>query len=92
MIVEIPGHEDWRIAGSDNDWQIQTTHKNGKSAGEWYGTNFFGGLEYAVGFAYERILRESGDAVDLADVPAECARAKDELLKAVRRALKEAGR
>ena len=76
-----------RISGEGIDWQVQTTHKKGKSAGEWYGRYFFPSLEHAVGKAYELALMADEKNVGLADVPAECARVKESLLKAVRKAV-----
>lgn len=86
IVIQLPDWDGWRIAGSDNEWQMQRIVK-GKHGETWKGTNFWPSIEFAVGAAYERTLRERGVTVDLRDVPDECRKAKEELVKAVRKAV-----
>ena len=89
MIIQLPEWDGWRIEGADLDWQIQKRRKV-KGEERWEGTNFYPSLEYAVGAAYERTLRESPKtAVDIREVAAECERVKVRLLKAVRKAVEQ---
>ena len=87
MIIEIPGCK-FRVKGSGIDWQVQypVERKDGKGDG-YSGKYFFPSLEYAIGKAYELALMDSGAVVDMNDVPAECARVKDELIAAVKQAV-----
>lgn len=87
MIIEIPGRDDLRICGEGTDWQVQSVYKNGKRAGEWFGTNFFSGAEFAVGFVYEKLLRDKDAAIQVGDLPNECKRVKEDLMKSVRKAV-----
>ena len=86
MVIEIPGTDEWRICGASDGWQIQ---KRTKKRGEyfWNATNYFTSLEYAVGFAYEKMLRGKDAAVGMQNVPVECRKVKESLLKAARKAL-----
>ena len=83
-VVQLPEWGDWRVAGSDMDWQVQVL-KRRKRGDEWEGVNFFPSLEFAIGKAYEKALRESGKEIASADgLVAECRRVKDELVAAVK--------
>ena len=89
MIIQLPEWDGWRIKGDALDWQIQKRYEV-KGKERWEGTNFYPALEYAVGAAYERTLRESPkEAVDIREAAAECERVKVRLLKAVRKAVGE---
>lgn len=87
MIIEIPGCK-WRIRGGEGQWSLEspyTDNKTGETA--WRGRYFYASLPYAVDKAHELMLQESADAVRFADAPGECRKAKESLLRAVRRAL-----
>lgn len=88
MVIQLPEWRSWRVSGSGREWEVQRLVLNKKTnAGEWRATNFFPQLEFAIAFAYERALRESGvEALTAADAVGECRRVKDELLRAVKRA------
>ena len=91
IVIQLPEWDGWRIAGSDNDWQMQVYKENGGKANgpRWVGTNFWPSLDFAIGSAYERTLRECGkDFKSLEELVDECRRVKDELVKAVRKAVK----
>ena len=88
MIIKLPEWDGWRVAGSDTDWQIQEYVKDAKADGghRWKGVNFFGSLEHAIGFAYERTLRERGEKVGEENAWLdECRRVKKSLLAAVKK-------
>ena len=87
MIIQLPEWKDWRIAGSNLDWQIQkVVHK--KQGDVWEATNFFPNLESAIGYAYERTLRESPKSIAMIrEVHIECERTKSHMLKAVKKAV-----
>ena len=87
MVINIPGRDDLRIVGERNDWQVQSTVKKGKTAGEWRGTNFFPCIEHAVANVYERVLRESNGEMDLSGAVKECERVKRSLVSAVKKAV-----
>ena len=89
MIIEIPGCG-FRIKGEDTDWAIQYRQKRGEDGESWNGKYFYGSLEYAVAKAYELALRESDSHVDMDGAVAEVRKTSDKLIKAVRKALKEA--
>lgn len=57
MIVQLPEWDGWRVSGESLDWQIQTRKKR-KTGETWEMTNSFQTLEHAIGFAYERTLKE----------------------------------
>lgn len=87
-VIQLPEWDGWRIAGNDREWQIQR-RSEGRNGVEWRGTNYWPSIEYAVGFAYERTLRELGEEFESLDLfVAECRRVKDELVKAVRKAVR----
>lgn len=87
MVIEVPGCK-FRIGGSGIDWQVQYPW-NGKDGGtQWKGKYFFPSLEFAVAKAYELALMDKADTVDMAEVPAECRRVKDELVAEVRKAVR----
>ena len=87
MIIQLPEWKDWRIAGGNLDWQIQkVVHK--KQGDVWEATNFFPTLEAAIGYAYERTLRESPKSIAMIrEVHIECERTKSHMLKAVKKAV-----
>lgn len=83
MVIQLPEWEGWRVAGSDNDWQVQVI-RHRKSGDTWEGTNFFSTLGCALAFAYEKALRESkSTAKTVKEMKAECTRVKDGLMKEV---------
>ena len=88
-VIQLPEWKGWRIAGNDKEWQIQRLHSvNDDGVERWMPTNFYPALEHAVGYAYERTLRESPKkAVDIREVRDECERVKARLVKAVRKAV-----
>ena len=62
-----------------------------KFPGEWYGVKFFSSLQYAIGEAYERTLRESPAVADSSELLlAECERVKKALVAAVKKAISHA--
>lgn len=84
MVIKLPGC-DWRIRGSETDWQIEYpyTDKNGDE--KWKGRYFHRSLAHSIEKAYEVALRESPEtAADLKAALAECRRVKAELLDAVK--------
>ena len=85
MVIEIPGCN-FRIKGEDCDWQIQYRQKRGEDGESWNGKYFFPSLDFAIGKAYELILRNSAAKVDVKKAADECRRVKDELIAAVRKA------
>lgn len=90
IVIQLPEWDGWRIAGSGIDWQMQrlTTEKGVE---KWKGTNFWPAIEYAVGAAYERTLRECGkEFKDMQSLVDECAKVKERLTKAVRKAVADA--
>ncbi len=87
MIVEIPGCK-FRVSGEDCDWQVQYPQKRGDGT-SWNGRYFYSHLEHAMAKAYELMLRESDAAVGFADVPTECRKAKDALVRAVKKVVGE---
>ena len=90
-VIQLPEWKGWRIVGNDKEWQIQRLHSvSDEGVEKWTPTNFYQALEHAVGYAYERTLRESPKtSVDIREVAAECERVKVRLLKAVRKAVGE---
>lgn len=90
MIIQLPEWDGWRISGADNEWEIQTQYKKGKSAGEWRGIRFYPALEWAVDAAYERTLQECGkEFMSLSEMVEECHKVKKRLHDAVKKAVKE---
>lgn len=88
MVIQLPEWDGWRIEGKDFSWEVQQQRKNGKQAGEWNATNYFPTLESAIGYAYERTLRESPKSiVAIREVHIECEKTKSRLLKAVKKAV-----
>ena len=90
MIIQLPEWDGWRIAGEEGDYQIQVYQKSGgKDNGErWKATNYFPSLESAIGYAYERTLRESPKTIAaIREVHVECEKTKSRLLKAVKKAV-----
>ncbi|HAM16033.1 MAG TPA: hypothetical protein DCP91_09300 [Eggerthellaceae bacterium] len=91
MIIQLPEWKTWRISGYGIDWQVQQQYQKGKQAGEWYGVKFFSSLQYAIGEAYERTLRESPAVADSSELLlAECERVKKALVAAVKKAISHA--
>ena len=90
MIIQLPEWDGWRISGERLDWQMQELINDARAEGgkRWKGTNFWPSLEYAIGAAYERTLRESGKKLDGPNEWLdECKRVKDALVKAVKKAV-----
>lgn len=88
MIIQLPEWDGWRIEGTNLDWQIQQRTTN-KGAEQWNATNYYSAIEYAIGYAYERTLRESGRKLtERNEWMDECERVKDALLKAVKKAVR----
>ncbi len=88
MLIELPEWTGLRIEGDDGEWQVQRKYEKGKNAGSWYTTNFFPSIEHAIGFAYEKSLRKSAKKAEtIESAMGECRRVKDELIKAVRKAV-----
>lgn len=88
MVIQLPEWRGWRISGESTAWEIQQQYEKGKSAGEWYATNWFGSLDAAIGHAYERTLRESPKGIaQIREVHIECEKVKSRLLKAVKKAV-----
>lgn len=90
MIIEIPGRDDLRISGEGNDWSVQSVIKEGKSAGGWRPSNYFAGLEHAIAFVYEKVLRDMELETDIEGAVKECAKVKKSLLNAVKKAIADA--
>lgn len=89
-VIQLPEWEGWRIAGSDDGmWEIQEyEEKGGKGKQRWRATNYFANLEDAIGYAYERTLRESPKSIAMIrEVHIECERTKSHMLKAVKKAV-----
>ena len=86
MVIEIEGC-DFRISGSDTDWQVQYPWTDKKGEVQWKGRYFFPSLDFAIAKAYELALRESPAKVDIKQASAECAKVKDALIRAVRKAV-----
>ena len=88
MIIQLPEWDGWRISGESIAWEVQAITKKG----EWRATNYFSTLDAAMGYAYERTLRECGigHVVDMTrEALIQCEKTKSALLKAVRKAVKE---
>lgn len=89
MVIQLPEWDGWRIAGGDLAWEVQVQAKKGKSAGSWSPTNYFSTFDAAMGYAYERTLREcgAGHVVDMTrEALVACERTKSSLLKAFKAA------
>lgn len=85
MVIELPEWDGWRIAGENMSWEVQAVTKSGKYEGEWHPTNYFTSLDSAIGYAYERTLRESPKtAKTIREVHIECEKTKSRLVKAVK--------
>ena len=90
MVIQLEEWKGWRISGENTAWEIQQQSKKGKRAGEWYATNWFGTLDAAIGYAYERTLRESPKSIAMIrEVHIECERTKSHMLKAIKKAVGE---
>ena len=90
MIIQLPEWEKWRISGESLDWQVQELTKDkSKPNGEyWRGVNFFSTLDAALGYAYERSLREGNTRIELIrEVHIACEKTKSGLLREARKAL-----
>jgi len=87
MVIQIDGCS-FRINGTATDWAIEYPNKGQKSG--WKGQYFYSSLEYAVAKAYELALRESDSHVDMDGAVEEVRATSGKLVKAVRKALKEA--
>lgn len=89
MIIQLPEWDNWRISGEALSWEVQKViHK--KQGDVWEPTNFFSSLDAAIGYAYERTLRECGmgHAVEMMrEALVQCEKTKSSLLKAVRKAV-----
>ena len=91
-VIQLPEWDGWRIEGEGLSWEVQELVNDKKSEGgkRWKGVKFYSALEYSVGEAYERTLKECGkEFTSLEELVDECHKTKDKLLKAVRRALKD---
>ena len=90
MVIQLEEWDGWRVAGGDHAWEVQQQHEKGKQAGEWYATNWFSSLDAAIGYAYERTLKECGmgHTVDMMrEALVQCERTKSSLLREVRKAV-----
>lgn len=88
MIIQLPDWKGWRIEGGDLAWEVQQLREKGKTAGEWYTTNWFNSLDAALGYAYERSLREKDSRIEMIrEVHIACEKTKSGLLREARRAL-----
>lgn len=85
--IRLPEWENWRIAGEDKEFEVQRL-VDGKNGPEWRATNYFSTIEGAIGYAYERTLRESPKSIAaIREVHIECEKVKSRLIKAVRKAV-----
>ena len=88
MVIQLPEWDGWRISGEKLAWEVQkVVHK--KQGDAWEATNWFSSLDAALGYAYERTLRECGigHVVDMTrEALVACERTKSSLLKAVKAA------
>ena len=88
LIIQLPEWDGWRISGESLAWEVQkVVHK--KQGDVWEATNYFSTLDAAMGYAYERTLREcgTGHVVDMTrEALVACERTKSSLLKAVKAA------
>lgn len=88
MIIEIPGCK-FRIKGAGAEWQVQFPQSRKDGSGDGYaGKYFFPSLDFAIAKAYELALCDSTENVELKDAAEKCRKVKDELVKAVRKAVK----
>ena len=90
MVIQLPEWDGWRISGEALSWEVQQQARNGKDAGKWYPTNYFPSLDSAIGYAYERTLKECGmgHTVDMMrEALVQCERVKSSLLREVRKAV-----
>ena len=90
MVIQLPEWTDWRISGEGIAWEVQRLIKKGKRAGEWEATNWFNSLDAAIGFAYERSLRElgMGSTIDMIrEVHVACEKTKSALVREVKKAI-----
>lgn len=87
MIIQLPEWEDWRISGEKLAWEVQkVVHK--KQGDVWETTNWFPSLDAALGYAYERSLREKNTRIELIrEVHIACEKTKSGLLREAREAL-----
>ena len=89
LIIQLPEWDNWRISGEDLAWEVQkVVHK--KQGDVWEATNWFSSLDAALGYAYERTLRElgMGSTIDMIrEVHIACEKTKSSMLKAVRKAV-----
>lgn len=87
MIIQLPEWKDWRISGEKLAWEVQkVVHK--KDGDAWEATNYFSSLDAAMGYAYERTLRESPKSIAaIREVHIECEKVKSRLVDAVRKAV-----
>lgn len=89
-VIQLPEWEGWRIADSDDGmWEVQEfEEKGGRGEPRWRAVNFFPTLDAAIGYAYERTLRESPKSIaQIREVHIECEKVKSRLLKAVKKAV-----
>ena len=70
MVVQLPEWKRWRISGEGLAWEVQELHPR-KDGDTWDATNYFPSLEGAIGYAYERTLRESAETAGGMDAMAE---------------------
>lgn len=90
MVIQLPEWDGWRIVGEDHDWRLQVYEPSGGKDGgpRWRGANFWPDLESAIGYAYERTLRESPKSIAaIREVHIECEKVKSRLVDAVRKAV-----
>jgi len=87
MIVQLPEWKNWRVVGTDREWEVQQKgSRNGEV--EWRPTNYFPSLAYAMAFAYEKTLRASKKkAGTIEEALGECNRVKDAIIGAVNEAV-----
>lgn len=85
-VIQLPDWDGWRIAGDSGEWSIQRIN-HGKDGDTWSSTNYFPQLHHAVGFAYEKALRdEKVDMKSMAEFADFATNLKNSLVKAVKKA------
>ena len=84
MVIQLPEWGNWRIQGADDSWQIQQKLRN-KRHEVWSSIRSYKSLDGALGYAYERTLKESAStATTAALIVSEFDRARERLLRAAR--------
>lgn len=91
MVIQLPEWDGWRISGEALSWEVQKLVR--KKQGEvWEPTNYFPSLDAAIGYAYERTLRECGmgHTVDMMrEALVQCERTKSSLLREARKVIRK---